>query len=137
MIAPHSHVKEAEDGDLVSAGEILIAPGNLHMEVKKRGLSMTVVLKNYPKVNSHKPSVNVLFASMAKEVGSRGVGIILTGMGDDGASKLKEMREHGALTYAQDEKSCMVYGMPRVAVELGAVDVSLALDKIAVKINEL
>lgn len=137
LIAPHSEVKEAEDGDVLLSGRILIAPGHLHMEVKKEGLSVVTKLKDYPKVNSHKPSVNVLFASMAKEVGARGVGIILTGMGDDGASRLKEMRRHGAKTYAQDEKTCMVYGMPRAAVALDAVDESLSLEGIVDVINKI
>jgi len=94
-----------------------------------------VVLKNYPKVNSHKPSVNVLFRSMAKEVGIFGVGLILTGMGDDGATGLLEMKNAGAMTYAQDEESCIVYGMPKKAVELGAAKKSLTLKEMANLIN--
>ena len=130
-------IKEAKDGDKITSGKILIAPGNLHMEVEKSGFDFVVRLKDFPKVNSHKPSVNVLFNSMAKEVGARGVGIILTGMGDDGAIKLKEMRDRGAKTYAQNEKSCMVYGMPKEAVRIGAVDQSLSLFQIVNLINEL
>lgn len=137
QILPSSNVKEAQEGDILMHGRILIAPGDLHMEVAKNGFQYKVVLKNYPKVNSHKPSVNVLFRSMAKEVGIFGVGIILTGMGDDGATGLLEMKNAGALTYAQDEKSCIVYGMPKKAVELGAVKESLSLAAIAKIINTI
>ena len=136
-LSPHSDIKEAAEGDKLLPGRILIAPGNLHMEVKKSGFTYEVALKDYPKVNSHKPSVNVLFASMAKEVGSQGVGVILTGMGDDGASKLLSMREAGAQTYAQEETSCTVYGMPKKAVECGAVKLSLSIFEIANMINNL
>lgn len=136
-LAPHSEIKEASEGDKLLPGRILIAPGNLHMEVRKNGFMYEVTLKDYPKVNSHKPSVNVLFASMAKEVGSQGIGIILTGMGDDGAVKLLSMREAGARTYAQEESSCTVYGMPKKAVELGAVWESLSIIDIAHMINNL
>ena len=133
----NSDVKEAKEGDAVLSGRILIAPGNLHMEIKKDGFMYKVVLKDYPKVNLHKPSVDVLFASMAKEVRSQGVGIILTGMGDDGARKLLMMKEAGAITYAQTEKSCVVYGMPKKAVEMGGVKQSLDLAQLAYMINNL
>jgi len=136
-LSPYSDIKEAVDGDKLLPGRILIAPGNLHMEVKKSGFSYEIALKDYPRVNSHKPSVNVLFASMAKEVGSQGVGIILTGMGDDGASKLLSMKEAGAKTYAQEEQSCTVYGMPKQAVDCGAVMMSLSIFEIANVINNL
>jgi len=135
QVLPSSNVKEAADGDVLMHGRILIAPGDLHMEVHKNGFQYKVALKNYPKVNSHKPSVNVLFRSMAKEVGIFGVGFILTGMGDDGASGLLEMKNAGAATYAQDEKSCIVYGMPKKAVELGAAKQSLSLKEMANIIN--
>ena len=135
QILPSSHVKEAAEGDTLMHGRILIAPGNLHMEVQKSGFQYKVALKNYPKVNSHKPSVNVLFRSMAKEVGIFGVGFLLTGMGDDGASGLLEMKNVGAATYAQEEKSCIVYGMPKKAVELGAVKESMSLSQMANIIN--
>ncbi|MDA7818380.1 chemotaxis-specific protein-glutamate methyltransferase CheB [Sulfurimonas sp.] len=136
-IVATSTIKEAEDNDKVINGRVLIAPGNLHMEIKKVGFDFVVRLKDFPKVNSHKPSVNVLFSSMAKEVGSRGVGFILTGMGDDGASKLKAMKDKGAKTYAQSESSCMVYGMPKEAVRIGAVDASISLHQMVNIINEL
>ncbi|MEA2099776.1 MAG: chemotaxis-specific protein-glutamate methyltransferase CheB [Campylobacterota bacterium] len=136
-LLPYSDVKEAKEGDKLLPGRILIAPGNLHMEVKKDGFFYAVTLKDYPKVNSHKPSVNVLFSSMSKEVKSQGIGIILTGMGDDGATKLLAMKESGASTYAEIEKSCVVYGMPKKAVEIGAVKQSLDLIQLAHVINDL
>jgi two-component system chemotaxis response regulator CheB len=136
-LAPHSDIREASEGDKLLPGRILIAPGDLHMEVKKAGFGYEVTLKDYPRVSSHKPSVNVLFASMAKEVGSQGVGVILTGMGEDGASKLLNMKEAGAATYAQEESSCTVYGMPKKAVECGAVKISLSIFEIANMINNL
>jgi len=136
-LAPYSDIREASEGDKLLPGRILIAPGDLHMEVKKSGFSYEVTLKDYPRVSSHKPSVNVLFASMAKEVGSQGVGVILTGMGEDGASKLVSMKEAGAKTYAQEESSCTVYGMPKKAVEFGGVDLSLSIRDIANMINNL
>ena len=135
QVLPSSNVKEASDGDTLIHGGILIAPGNLHMEVYKDNFQYKVTLKNYPKVNSHKPSVNVLFRSMSKEIGVFGVGFILTGMGDDGATGLLEMKKAGAATYAQDEKSCIVYGMPKKAVEIDAVKKSLSLKEIANIIN--
>ena len=135
QILPSSSVSEAKDGDTLKHGHILIAPGNLHMEVVKNALTYKIALKNYPKVNSHKPSVNVLFRSMSKEVGIFGVGFLLTGMGDDGASALLEMKQAGALTYAQDEKSCIVYGMPKQAVKIGAIKAQLSLEEMANIIN--
>ena len=134
---PHSIIKEAQEGDAIVPGYVYIAPGNIHMEVKKRGFNYIIALKDYPKISSHKPSVNALFSSMAKEVRDMGIGIILTGMGDDGAFKLKAMKDAGAKTYAQDEKSCMVYGMPKKAVELDAVDESLSIVEIISLINGL
>lgn len=136
-VLPSSVVKEAQEGDTLIHGRILIAPGHMHMEVLKSGFLYKVALKNYPKINSHKPSVNVLFRSMAKEVGIFGVGIILTGMGDDGVTGLLEMKNAGAATYAEDEKSCIVYGMPKKAVETGAVKSSLTPQEIANLINTI
>jgi len=134
-ISPNSEVLEAKEGDIVMHGRVLIAPGDKHMEVKKEGLKYVVALKDYPRVNSHKPSVNVLMNSVAKEVKANATGFILTGMGDDGAMGLLEMKKAGAETYAQEEKSCIVYGMPKKAVELGAVKQSLSLKDIANIIN--
>jgi two-component system chemotaxis response regulator CheB len=137
QLLPYSDVKEAKEGDALLPGRILIAPGNLHMEVKRDGFITKVTLKDYPKVSSHKPSVDVLFSSMAKEIKSQGVGILLTGMGEDGAKKLLAMKEAGAMTYTQEKKSCVVYGMPKKAVELGATSVSLSLLQLAHIINGL
>ena len=133
----HSEVKEAQEGDKLLSGRVLIAPGNLHMEVKKVGFTYEIALKDYPKVSSHKPSVNVLFASVAKEAGLMSIGIILTGMGEDGATKLLAMKEKGAKTYAQNEKTCTVYGMPKKAVDIGAVSDVQSILGIINTINDL
>ena len=123
-------VKEAERGDRVVPGRVLIAPGGKHMVLKRSGLSYAVDVLDGPPVNRHRPSVDVLFRSVAQVAGSSAIGIIMTGMGDDGARGLKEMHEAGALTFAQDEASCVVYGMPREAVLAQAVDEEVSLDKI-------
>ena len=115
-------VKEAETGDVVLPGQVLIAPGgDRHMRVVKVGNQYQVECKAGPKVNGHCPSVDVLFDSVAKVVGNRALGIILTGMGGDGAKGLLAMKEAGAKTIGQDECTCVVYGMPKVAYDLGAV----------------
>jgi len=134
-ILPSSHVKEAAEGDTLMHGRILIAKGDVHMEIVKKGFLFQTTLKNFPKVNSHRPSVNVLFSSVAKEAGIFGVGFILTGMGDDGATGLLEMKNAGASTYAQEESSCIVYGMPKKAVEINAQKASLSLADMAHIIN--
>jgi two-component system, chemotaxis family, protein-glutamate methylesterase/glutaminase len=113
-------VKEAEHGDKLLYGRVLLAPGDKHMMVKRQGNSFIVEIKDGPKVSRHKPSVDVLFRSCANEAGGSAYGFILTGMGDDGARGLREMRDSGAKTYSQDEASCIVYGMPKAAVEMGA-----------------
>lgn len=113
-------VKEAENGDKLLHGRALIAPGDKHMTIKRLGNSFVVEIKDGPKVSRHKPSVDVLFRSCANEAGSSAIGFILTGMGDDGAKGLREMRDMGAKTYSQEEASCIVYGMPKAAVEIGA-----------------
>lgn len=113
-------VKEAEHGDKLLHGRVLLAPGDKHMMLKRQGNSYTVEIKDGPKVSRHKPSIDVLFRSCANEAGANALGFILTGMGDDGARGLKEMRNIGAKTYSQDEGSCVVYGMPKAAVEMGA-----------------
>lgn len=123
-------VKEAENGDKLLSGRALIAPGDKHMTLKRSGNSYTVEIKDGPKVSRHKPSVDVLFRSCANEAGDNAVGFILTGMGDDGAKGLREMRERGAKTYSQDEASCIVYGMPKAAVEIDAVIGVLTPDQI-------
>lgn len=113
--------KEAENGDKIVKGRILIAPGNLQMEVVRVGVSYTVRCYSGEKVSGHRPSVDVLFHSMAKNVGKNGIGIILTGMGKDGADGLLAMRKKGSYTIGQDKDSCVVYGMPMVAQNIGAV----------------
>ena len=135
---PHSHVKEAENGDPLLHGQILVAPGSLHLEIKRVGPgSYQARLKDYPKVSSHKPSVDVLFTSLAKEAGENGVAIILTGMGKDGALGIKKVRSAGGRTYGQDEASCVVYGMPKAAWEIGGVEKQILLDHMAELINNI
>lgn len=123
-------VKEAQDGDKVIPGRVLIAPGNYHMLLKRSGAVYYVQLKSGPLVSRHRPSVNVLFKSVARYAGKNAIGVILTGMGGDGAEGLLEMKKNGASTIAQDEASCVVFGMPKVAIELGAVDKIVELNKI-------
>jgi two-component system chemotaxis response regulator CheB len=115
-------VKEAEDGDAVRNGRALIAPGGSHMKLSGQGNNLFVTVCDEPPVNRHKPSVDVLFRSVANHVGARSLGIILTGMGEDGAAGLLEMRRIGAASIGQDQTSSAVYGMPRVAMEIGAVE---------------
>jgi two-component system chemotaxis response regulator CheB len=124
-------VKEARDGDRVLPGQVLIAPGGEHMMLKRSGAKYYVEVADGPLVSRHKPSVDVLFRSTAKSAGRNAMGIIMTGMGDDGAHGLKEMHDVGASTLAQDEQSCVVYGMPKEAVKLGAVERTVSLDSIA------
>jgi len=125
------NVKEAKDGDNVLRGLALIAPGNFHMLLKRSGARYYVEVKEGPLVNRHRPSVDVLFRSTARYAGANAIGIIMTGMGDDGARGLLEMKEAGAKTIAQDEKTCVVFGMPKEAIKLGAADKVLPLDSIA------
>jgi two-component system chemotaxis response regulator CheB len=124
-------VKEADDGDRVLAGHALIAPGNRHMRLARDGGSYLVRLSGEPPVNRHRPAVDVLFHSCATEALGHAVGVIMTGMGDDGARGLLAMRKAGARTLAQDEESCVVFGMPKVAVELGAAEDVVPLSRLA------
>lgn len=125
-------VKEARNGDPVLPGQVLIAPGgDAHMSVVKKNDGYYVVIKEAEKVNGHRPSVDVLFESVAKVAGKKAVGIILTGMGGDGAKGLKAMRDKGAHTIGQDESTCIVYGMPKVAYDIGAVEYQEKLPDIA------
>jgi len=124
-------VKEAENGDLIINGRALIAPGNKHMLLKRSGAKYYVEIKDGPLVSRHRPSVDVLFRSAAQYVGKNAYGVILTGMGDDGAKGMLEMKEAGAFNIAQSEESCVVFGMPKEAIELGAVDKVLNLELIA------
>lgn len=123
-------VKEAESGDKIVSGRVLIAPGDKHLRIKKKENSYIVQCFDGDKVNGHRPSVDVLFDSVAQEVGSSSIGIILTGMGCDGAKGLLKMKQKGAITIGQDEKSCVVYGMPKVAYDIGAVTKQVSLRNI-------
>ncbi len=130
-------VKEAEDGDRVVPGKALIAPGNYHMLLRRSGAVYFVNVKTGPLVSRHRPSVDVLFKSVARYAGQNAVGVIMTGMGADGSEGMKEMKDQGAETIAQDENTCVVYGMPKEAVELGAVNYVVPLQRIAQKALEL
>lgn len=123
-------VKEAETGYIVRQGQVLIAPGDKHMRIEKHGSIFKVVCFSGDKVNGHCPSVDVLFNSVAEVAGKDAIGVILTGMGYDGAKGLLAMKESGASTIGQDENSSVVYGMPKVAYDLGAVDKQVSLDRI-------
>lgn len=127
-------VKEAEDGDSILRGHVLIAPGNQHLIVKRSGAKYIIKLIDEPLVNRHRPSVDVLFQSVANSVGKNAIGVILTGMGADGAKGMLEMKTTGAYTIAQNEESSVVYGMPKEAVKLKAIDKVLGLDQIAQEI---
>ncbi|PLX13327.1 MAG: chemotaxis response regulator protein-glutamate methylesterase [Marinilabiliales bacterium] len=124
-------VKEAENNDSVIRGRALIAPGNFHMLLKRSGARYYVEIKEGPLVNRHRPAVDVLFRSTARYAGKNAIGIIMTGMGDDGAKGMLEMKEAGAYTIAQDEASCVVFGMPKEAIKLNAVNKTLPLENIA------
>lgn len=124
-------VKEAEDGDRVRPGQVLIAPGNFHLSVRRSGSEYVARVTTSDPVNRHRPSVDVLFQSCAEAAGRNVVAAILTGMGDDGARGMRQMRDAGARTIAQDEATCVVYGMPREAVQHGGVEQVLPLPRIA------
>ncbi|MGE5516158.1 MAG: protein-glutamate methylesterase/protein-glutamine glutaminase [Bacteroidota bacterium] len=130
-------VKEAADGDRIVAGHVFIAPGDRHLEVRRSGAALVLHTHDGPLVTGHKPSVDVLFRSVADACGSKAVGVILTGMGRDGADGLLSMRRAGASTIGQDEASCVVYGMPKSAREIGAVERELPLSRIAEEILRL
>ena len=125
------NVKEAQDGDHVIPGQVLIAPGGFHMRLCRSGAIYYVEVKDGPMVCRQKPSVDVLFESVAKYAGANAVGAILTGMGDDGANGLLSMRKAGARTIAQDEASCVVFGMPKEAIERGAAEIVVPLSDVA------
>ncbi len=124
-------VKEAEDGDRLSSGRALVAPGNHHLTVRRSGAHYVAEILDGPPVSRHRPSVDVLFRSAAQAAGANAVGVILTGMGDDGAQGLLEMRQAGAYTFAQDESTCVVFGMPKEAIAAGAACEVLPLPRIA------
>ncbi len=128
-------VREAHEGDLLKPGRILIAPGDKHLTVEKRPLAAVAHLSDAPLRNGHRPSADILFESIKNEYGNRALGIIMTGMGRDGAVELASLYEAGSRTLGQDEKSSIVYGMPRAAMELGAIDEQVSLDDMADTIN--
>ncbi len=130
-------VKEAQDNDTVVRGRALIAPGNHHALLKRSGARYYVEIKDGPLVSRHRPSVDVLFRSAARYAGKNAVGVIMTGMGDDGAHGMKEMHDAGAVTIAQDEVTCVVYGMPHEAVKLGGVNKIMPLQNIAHEVLRL
>jgi two-component system chemotaxis response regulator CheB len=127
-------IKEAEEGDVVQQGRVLIAPGNFHMALHRTGSRYTVNIIDGPHVSRHRPSVDVLFRSAAQNAGRNAMGILLTGMGDDGAKGLLEMYQAGSLTIAQDEASSVVFGMPKEAIALGAADRVLPLKRVPAEI---
>jgi chemotaxis response regulator CheB len=124
-------VKEARSGDLLLAGRALVCPGNRHMIVKRSSGGDMVVLTDDPRVNGHRPSVDVLFQSVAKEFGANGIGVLMTGMGEDGAEGLGELKRAGGLTIAQSEESCVVFGMPKAAIERGHAQRVVPLERLA------
>ncbi|QXE85064.1 chemotaxis response regulator protein-glutamate methylesterase [Geomonas nitrogeniifigens] len=130
-------VKEAENNDTVVRGRALIAPGNHHLLLKRSGARYYVEVKDGPLVSRHRPSVDVLFRSAARYAGKNAVGVIMTGMGDDGAHGMLEMKQAGALNIAQDEASCIVFGMPNEAIKLGGVDYVRPLDSISREVLRL
>ncbi len=130
-------VKEAQEGDIIKPGRILIAPGDAHIEVEKKSLASVIHLDNSKLVNGHMPSAGVLFTSIAKTYGNNSMAIIMTGMGKDGAREIGEVLREGGITIAQDQQSCIVYGMPRVAVEHNYIQHIVPLNEMAGKISEL
>ena len=130
-------VKEAQDNDSVTPGTALLAPGNFHMILRRSGARYYVEVKTGPMVHHQRPAVDVLFKSTAKYAGANAIGVILTGMGADGADGLLEMKKAGASTIAQDEKSCVVFGMPKEAIKLGAADKIVTLESIASEIVKM
>jgi len=130
-------VKEAEDGEALKPGQVFIAQGNRHLEIERKGISTVVRLSDAPLVSGHRPSADVLFASVAMTYQNRALGVIMTGMGRDGAQHLGTIYREGGITLGQDEHSSIVYGMPRIAYELGHVMEQVPLDKMAGRICEL
>ncbi|MGH9524278.1 MAG: protein-glutamate methylesterase/protein-glutamine glutaminase [Terriglobales bacterium] len=124
-------VKEAQSGDLLYAGRVLIAPGNRHLKVRRTALGDVATLTDDPRCNGHRPSADILFRSVAQEFGADSLGLIMTGMGEDGADALNEIKIAGGITIAQDEKSCVVFGMPKAAIERGTAMRVLPLDAIS------
>jgi len=130
-------VKEAQSGDLLQAGRVLICPGSRHIKVKRLPLGEIVVLNDEPRVNGHRPSADVLLRSAAEEYGSQAVGVLMTGMGDDGAEGLGAIKKAGGMTIAQSEESCVVYGMPKAAIERGYATRVVALDVMSMTLQAI
>jgi two-component system chemotaxis response regulator CheB len=131
------HVKQAEDGEAVHDGVAYIAPGGRHLMLARRGAGYALRVTDDPPVNRHRPSVDTLFRSIARTAGPHAIGVMLTGMGGDGADAMLEMREHGAYNSAQDEASCIVFGMPRQAIAAGGVNEVASLQEIAGRLEAL
>jgi two-component system chemotaxis response regulator CheB len=130
-------VKEAQSGDMLQAGRVLVCPGSRHIKVKRLAMGELVMLNEEPRVNGHRPSVDVLFHSVAEEFGSHAVAVLMTGMGDDGAEGLGAVKRAGGMTIAQSEESCVVFGMPRVAIERGYAMRVVALDVLSSTLQAL
>jgi two-component system chemotaxis response regulator CheB len=130
-------VKEAQSGDVLQAGRVLICPGSRHMKVKRLSMGDIVVLNDDARVNGHRPSVDVLFQSVADEFGSQSVAALMTGMGDDGAEGLGAVKKAGGMTIAQSEESCVVFGMPKAAIERGYATRVVGLDALAASLQTL
>ncbi len=130
-------VKEAQSGDLLQAGRVLICPGSRHLKVKRLPMGDIVVLADEPRVNGHRPSVDVLLRSVAEEFHVQAIGVLMTGMGDDGAEGLGEIKKHGGMTIAQSEDSCVVYGMPKAAIERGYAIRVVGLDVMGATLQAL
>ena len=124
-------VKEAQSGDLLRAGRVLICPGNRHLKVKRLPLGDVAVLSDDPHVNGHRPSVDVLFKSVAEEFGPKSIAVLMTGMGEDGAQGMGAVKAAGGMTIAQSEDSCVVYGMPKAAIDRGHAVRVVGLDVLA------
>jgi two-component system chemotaxis response regulator CheB len=124
-------VREAEEGEAVAAGTVLIAPAGTHMKLRRRGHTVRIAFDDEPKEALHRPSVDVLMASAAKAYGAAALGVLLTGMGSDGVAGLRAIRDAGGRTLAESEETCVIYGMPKAAVEAGVVDESVPLPRVA------
>lgn len=127
-------VREAEHHEDIVAGSVYLAPGHSHLSLERVAGRYRTVLSQDPPVNRHRPSVEVLFLSAARQLGANAIGVMLTGMGKDGAAAMLEMRQAGAYNFAQDEATCVVFGMPREAIALGAVDETVPLSRMAERV---
>ena len=130
-------VKEAQSGDVLQAGRVLVCPGSRHMKVKRLTMGDIVVLNDEPRVNGHRPSVDVLFQSVAQEFGPQAIAALMTGMGDDGAEGLGAVKKAGGMTIAQSEESCVVFGMPKAGIERGYATRVVALDVLSSTLQAL